>query len=404
MADKNVLVLGGGIAGLSAARKLADFDIGVQLIEKSAFLGGHGIQFSCKATDKCVKCGACVVEETLENVVRHPKINVLLNTQTQKITRSDGQFSVTLQKNPAYIDPEKCTGCGLCFEKCPAHGAISRGFSKSNLPFYAISEKNCLFMKDKSCSLCQDTCPEEAITLDQKRTDHVCETDAIIVATGFEAFNPESKPYGYNVFDNVITSLELERTLRQESIVSRPSDNKPPEKIAFIQCVGSRDAKLGHLWCSKICCGSSLRMAKLIRSRQPETEMAFFYMDVQTFGKDFQVFYETVQDDIRMIRAIPGDIFRTETDRLRMAFLDNSTHEILEEIFDLVVLSVGITPGKDTKELADQLHLAVSDSGFLSPSENGIFTAGTALGPMSIAETISNAGNAVWETLKYLRI
>lgn len=403
MPDKNVLVLGGGVAGLSAALELARLGIGVDLVEKTSFLGGHAIQFSCKATDKCVKCGACVVEEKLEDVVQNPNIRLFLGTHVKKVEKAD-RFSVTLQRTSEYIAPQKCTGCGVCFEKCPAEGAIMRGFSKSNLPFYAICEEKCLFLKDKSCALCQEICPEKAIRLDKTSPSYSCETDAIIVATGFKAFSPESKPYGYSIFDNVITNLEMEQMLRQESIASRPSDGKEARKIAFIQCVGSRDAKLKHLWCSKICCGSALRMARLVKTRQPEANIAFFYMDVQTFGRDFQSFYKNIQNDVRMIRAIPGDIFKTEDDRLRVSFFDNTAQDSMEECFDLVVLSIGVTPGEDTKKLATLLDLEIGSSGFISASENGIFMAGTTQGPMSIAETVADAGKAACGSLKYLGI
>ena len=197
--------------------------------------------------------------------------------------------------------------------------------------------------------------------------------------------------------------------LRQEGRAKRPSDNTQPKQIAFIQCVGSRDAKLKHLWCSKVCCGSALRMARLIKARQPETKITFFYIDIQTFGKDFEIFYKDVKEDVRMIRAIPGDILKTKDDLLRITFADNNTHETIEKIFDLVVLSIGITPCTGAQDMAGLLNIELDDTGFFSTvekcgstSKNGIFTAGTAMGPMSIAETVASSGNTAWRTLKYL--
>ena len=368
MADKSVLIIGGGVAGLSAALDLSRFGIGVEIIEKSDFMGGQAIGFSCKATDQCVKCGACMVEEKLKEVLENPNINYSLGSNIKKITNSK-RFSVSLEKGPEYIDPQRCTGCGECFDKCPAKGAITRGFSKNNLPFYAINQEKCTHIEGKSCIICQDLCPEGAINLDKKEEELNTKADAIIVATGFTPFDPESKPYGYNRFKNVITNLDLENMLRQESRATRPSDNSPPKRMAFIQCVGSRDAKLNHLWCSKVCCGSALRMARLIKARQPETMITCFYIDIQTFGKDFELFYKGVKKDIRMVRAIPGDILKTEDDSLRITFADNTTHETVEEIFDLVVLSIGLTPCTGAKNVAKLLNIELAIRGFSTLQE-----------------------------------
>jgi len=411
--DKHVLVIGGGIAGLSVALDLARLNIAVELVEKTSFFGGHAIQMSCKATESCVRCGVCMVEETLRNVLQNPKIKVLPDTRVEEIMRSD-RYTVKLNQKPIYIDPKKCTGCGMCFDRCPGDGAIVQGQTIPPVagykgPHYVIRKDRCLYFKDRACALCREVCPEKAIELDREGLKFSREIDAIIVATGFQPFNPEDKPYGYKKFENVITSLDLERMLRYEGNVKRPSDDKAPKSIAFIQCVGSRDAKLNHLWCSKVCCASALRMARLMRAKQPETLITFFYIDVQTFGKDFHEFYENVQKEVRMIRAIPGDIFRTVDDRLKVTFFDSQRHESLEEVFDLVVLSTGILPGNDTRGLAKMLHVELADSGFIgafdqtaTASMKGIFAAGTAVGPMSIAETIASAGNTAWQAARYL--
>ena len=409
MADKNVLIIGGGVAGLSAAVELADLDIQVELIEKSDFLGGHAIGYACKAIhNTCVKCGACMVEEKLQRAVSHPNIKILTGSQIQNISKHH-RFTANIQQEPLYIDSQKCINCGLCLDRCPVDRAILQGFSKSNHPFYALNKERCLYLKDKSCTICKNDCPETAIDLDKKASQHTIEADAVLIAIGFQPFNPKDKPYGYGRFKNVVTGLDLERMIKRTGCVKKPSDNKTPEQIAFIQCVGSRDAKLNHLWCSKVCCGSALRMARLIKERQPETKITFFYMDVQTFGKDFEQFYRETREDIRMIRAIPGDFYEMDDQRLKVNFVNNLTHETMEELFDLVVLSVGITPMEDIGTMSRMFKIGPDEFGFLktddkeiSVSKNGVFTAGTVQGPMSISETIAGAGSAVWKIVKYL--
>ncbi len=409
MMDKKVLVIGGGVAGLSAASDLADLGIGVEIVEKSYFPGGHGIRYTCKATDQCVKCGACMVEEKLEQVVENPNIKLMAGTRVERIAGS-GEFTATLVSKPVLIDTEKCNNCGLCFQKCPVEGAVLRGFSKNHTPFYAIAGEKCLYMQDGSCTICHDECPQDAIDLNAGEMTATTDADAIIVATGFSPFSPESKPYGYGVFKNVITNLEMEEILRRHGRTIRPTDGGNADRIAFVQCVGSRDAKLNHLWCSKVCCGSALRMAGLVNTRQPETEITFFYMDVQTFGRDFEDFYANIRKRVRMIRAIPGDIYPADGDRMRVTFVDSGTSETLQEEFDLVVLSVGLLPCRGTKDTADVLGLPLANTGFAletaqgaPDSKDGIFTAGTATGPMGIAEAIASAGKAAAEVMSYLK-
>ncbi len=410
MAEKSILVIGGGVAGLTAASELADLDIDVEIVEQSDFAGGHAIQYACKATDQCVKCGACMVEEKLERVVQHPKIKVMTGTRIQDVTRSE-DFSVKLLKKPVFIDPEKCSNCGLCFEKCPEQGAIAKGFSKNHVPFYAISSEKCLYLKDRSCSVCQETCPEGAIDLTAEEMTEFTHANAVILATGFMPFNPASKPYGYGKFKNVVTSLDMEKMLRTDGRARKPSNGVAAGSIAFIQCVGSRDAKLNHLWCSKVCCGSALRMAGLVKTRQPETQITFFYMDVQTFGRDFDEFYAKIQKDVRLIRAIPGDIYPVANDQLQVTYLDNASSETRQEEFDLVVLSVGMVPCQGMHKTAEALKLHLAETGFVAQadkggmtSEKGVFTAGAVSGPMSIPESIASAGKTAFEVAKYLGI
>ncbi|MCF8107974.1 MAG: FAD-dependent oxidoreductase [Desulfohalobiaceae bacterium] len=407
MTNKKVLIIGSGAAGLSAAVDLARWNIDVDLLEKTHFPGGHAVQLSCKAVKECVKCGACLLEEKLAFALEHPRITIHTGTQITDISKGQ-RFTWNAEKQPSFIDPEACTNCGACLESCPWPGALVHGSSRHHSPFYAIREENCRYFKDQSCQRCREVCPEGAIQLNTKRKRHAGEADAVILTTGFKTFDPKDKPYGYGIFQNVVTNMELERMLRQNGAVFRPSDGRRPERIAFIQCVGSRDAKLGHLWCSKVCCGSALRMARFIKHRESDADITVFSMDVQTFGRDFQLVYAAMRETVRLVRAIPGDFFQTENDRLQFAYVDNQHPELVEEAFDLVVLSIGLVPNPETADLARMLGLSSPAGGFIDsarpPVTHGVFPAGTVKGPMGIPESIADAGSAAWQTLQYLQM
>lgn len=408
---KRVMVVGGGIAGLTAAWELSKLGIKVDLMEKASFLGGHAIQFCCKATDVCQQCGACSVEKMLKNVVDEPTIKIHFKTEIEKVN-GNGRFTVSLNKGPEYIDPAKCTNCGICFEKCPVEGALIMGYSKNNLPLYTICEDKCLFVKDKGCTVCQDACPEAAIELNKTGSLDELDVDAIILATGFQPFDATEKPtYGYGKFNNVITGLDLERSIRENGSGVRPSDGKVPQKVAFIQCVGSRDEHLGNLWCSQVCCPYALRMSETIKNNNPDTDITIFYMDIQNVGKNFSEFYEKCKLDLRFIRNIPVDIYPMEDDRLCLRYMGEDDGLAVDEEFDLVVLSIGIMPGHDNSKLSELLGVNLNEDGFFlstdklnrsTTSKEGIFLVGTTEGPKTIAASMAHAGQTACEAMKYL--
>lgn len=403
MANKRVMVVGGGVAGLSAALELVQWNIQVDLVERDDFFGGHAIRFACKANDQCVKCGACMVEEKLSQAVESPSIRLLSGCRLEKIIRAQ-RFTADLSRKPSYIDADKCTACGLCYSECP-EGAVRRGYSASTQPFFAIDEDRCLYFRDRSCEKCRDICPQQAISLEAESESFSCEADAIVMATGFDAFKPVSKPYGYGHFKNVVTSLEMEDILRENGAPVSPRDGEPVRKMAFIQCVGSRDASVGHLWCSRICCGTSLRMARMLKHRDPEIEIVFFYIDIQTFGRDFDDVYRAIQEQMRLIRAIPGDIYENEHGDLKVTYQESDSGESIREDFDLVVLSVGLMPGEGTQQAAGLLKLQTADweNPFGAPAiPEGVFMAGTVGGPMGIADSVADAGRAALEVSGYL--
>jgi heterodisulfide reductase subunit A2 len=406
---QHVAVIGAGVAGLTAADQLARSGLQVSVIEKSPFLGGHAVQLCCKATDACVKCGACVAEEKLQRACSQAQVDFYTGTTLRQVTTEPG-IVLDIETHSPLVNAEKCNGCGVCLQKCPATGALMQGKTPRLGPYVAIRRELCRFFDDAACTLCRDVCPQGAITLADHGTIGRLEADAIVLATGFSPYNPSSKPFGYQVFDDVVTNLDAERILREHCRLQRPSDGRLPGRLAFIQCVGSRDARLGHPWCSKICCASSLRMARLIQARQPGTQVTFFYIDIQTFGRDFQKFYAEARQAMVFVRAIAGDIFKTADGRLRVVYFDPKAHEPREALFDMVILSAGLAPGANGADLSRMLHWNLAPTGFfqarsdLAEPPRGIFAAGAALGPMSIAESVASAGRAVWQVLDYLAV
>ncbi|MDY6904956.1 MAG: FAD-dependent oxidoreductase [Thermodesulfobacteriota bacterium] len=371
MAEKNVLIIGGGAAGMAAARTLSKSGAKAHIVEKNDSLGGHAIGYTCKATDRCLQCGACSVEILLRDVEADPNIQTHCSSVISKVEEKKG-FTVTL------------AGAGQQEGKAAATETLS--------------------------------------------------VDAIIVASGFAAFDAGIKStYGYGKFPNVISGLDMERIKREKGALLRPSDNKEAQKIAFIQCVGSRDERLGNLWCSRVCCAYALRSAKSIKHKNPDAEITVFYMDIQSFGKEFPVFYESCQEDLRFVRMIPVDAFPAEDDKLSIRFLDDQGVMAAEneddetdtaeegasagapaavyDTFDLLVLSVGITPNPDNAALAEMMGLSLDSDGFFTLSDElnatatskaGIFVAGTAQQPKTIEASIAQADQAASEALKYL--
>ncbi|MBC2710105.1 MAG: CoB--CoM heterodisulfide reductase iron-sulfur subunit A family protein [Desulfosarcina sp.] len=386
--SKKVMVIGGGIAGLTAAWELAGLGAQVALVEKADFLGGHAIQYACKATDECRQCGACAVESMLKNVVNEPAITVHLATQVADINKN-GNFKISLKKTDVAKDLK---ACDAGYTANPTGCAAVRGYSLNNAKYY---------LADGSLN------PETTGNAD------TLEVEAVVVATGFIPFDPRIKStYRYDDLDNVVSGMDLESGKRANGTVLRPSDGKPPKKIAFIQCVGSRDERLGNLWCSQVCCPYALRTAQAMKHKDPELDITIFYMDIQNTGNDFPVFFQKCKDEMKFVRNIPVDMYKSEDDRIRTRFMAaEGGSEAVEDEFDMVVLSVGIMPAADNASLSELVGAPLNGDGFFAcadklnralTGQDGIFVAGTASGPKTIAESIVHAGQSAGEVIKYL--
>ncbi len=425
------LVIGGGIAGIQAALDIAQAGFKVYLVEKTPAVGGKMSQLD--KTFPTLDCSACILTPKMVDVGSHPNIELLTYSQVEEIQGFVGNFEVKVRKKARYVDIDKCTGCGICAEECRLAGRISSeyeaGMGKRSaiyLPFpqavpakFTIDPEHCLYLTRGKCGKepkCIEHCSVGAIDFEQQDEIVEFKVGAVIVATGYDVFDASRKPeYGYQDYDNVLTSLELERLVSAsgptggEIQLGKGEDAFVPKEVAFIQCVGSRDESCGNEYCSRVCCMYTAKLAHLIKEKVPDSNVRIYYMDVRAFGKGFEEFYDRVRrEGVRYIRGNPSEVFK-RGDKLVVKAEDTLTATPLEDEADLVVLSVGLEPRKDTREIIDLLRLSQSADRFyleahpkLAPVDtatDGVYLAGCAQGPKDIPDTVAQAKGAASSAL-----
>lgn len=419
---KPVLVVGGGIAGIQAALDLADQGIKVYLVERSPSIGGRMAQLD--KTFPTLDCAACILTPKMVSVARHPNIELLTYTEVKEISGKAGDFKVKIVKKPRYVNVDKCTGCGVCMEKCPSKkipNEFNMGLNNRTaiyIPFpqavplkATIDPEHCLYFKSiregkkGACRVCERFCPAKAIDFEQKPEEVELNVASIIFATGFELEDPRKREeYGYGKYANVYTHLEFERLLSAtgptEGEIVRRSDGKHPKRIAFIQCVCSRDI-LTNPYCSAICCMASTKEAILAKEHMPEVECIVFYMDLRAFGKGYQEFYERAQKEfgIKYIRSRPAKIEEDpETKNLIITYEDTVTSEYKKMEVDMVVLAVGVKPLSLEKFFpVEDDRFAKKENPFLDPVASpieGIYVIGMLGGPKDIPDSVTEASAA----------
>jgi heterodisulfide reductase subunit A len=405
---------------MQCALDLADQDYQVALVERDASIGGKMIALS--KVFPTLDCCSCITTPKMSAVAHHKNIKLFTYCEVASVNQNEDGFVTEILKKPRYVVEEACTGCRQCEYACPidlpnpfdrnlgSYKAIRVPFSTAVPQIAVLDMDYCLV-----CGKCDAACPVDAIDFEQEPETIKLETTAIMLATGFEITPTNAKvEYGAGELRNVIDGLTMERLLAPTGpygCVLRPGDGKEPESIAYVQCAGSRDDTLGVEYCSRVCCMYAIKQAMLISGALPLADITIYYMDIRTFGKGYEQFYQNAKTmGVQFVKGKVASIIEDENQNpvLRVELIDEGM-QVVERTHDLVVLSVGMLPAYDPERI---FQIPVGADGFISTPDpcispcqtdrSGIFAAGTATGPMDIVDSIITAGAAASEAAAYI--
>ena len=410
----DVVVIGAGIAGIQAALDIANHGIHVHLIEREPSIGGHMAQLD--KTFPTNDCSMCILSPKMVDVQRHPNISLYTCSEVEMIEGSVGNFSVTIKKYPRYVDESTCNGCGDCIQICPvevynrfdAGIGIRKAIYKpqpQSVPDIVIKDpEHCI-----ECGLCYDACGPGSVLHEEAPKEIRIHAASIVISTGYAVFDAKNKPqFGHLLLPDVITSLELERMLNASGPtggkIKRLSDGQAPQTIVFIQCVGSRDMTINRPYCSCVCCMQAIKNAILIKEKNPETDIIICYIDIRSYGKGYEEYYERAKAlGVRFLRGLPSDVL-ADRNGMTLQVENSETSEVQVLHPDLVVLSVGIGPAEKTGQIAERFGIPLEDTGFIKPVHDavdtvatlrpGIYVAGTATAPRDIPDSVASGGSA----------
>ena len=416
---KRALVIGGGIAGIQSALDIAEAGFEVDIVEKSPTIGGNMAKLD--KTFPTLDCAACILTPKMVDCAQNEKIDIMTFSEIEQVKGFVGNFKVQIRRKARFVNEKTCTGCGVCMQKCPSkkgknefnmglnnRPAIYIPFAQAIPNVAIIDPTECLKIKNGKCGLCAMQCQVNAI--DYTMQDEIVEREygAIVVATGYKPISLESfNEYGYDIYKDVVTSLEFERIMNAAGPTSgklvRPSDGKHPHVLTFIQCVGSRDVSgCGKPYCSKICCMYTAKHAMLVREKYPDTQVNVFYIDVRTPGKNYDEFYRRAveQYGVNYVKGMVGKVYK-EGDKLMVQGSDILSNEQITIASDMVILAAAIEPDPSVRKIATMLTASIDTNNFLTeahaklrPVESptaGIFLSGVCQGPKDIPETVSQA-------------
>jgi heterodisulfide reductase subunit A len=409
-----VLVIGGGIAGMQASLDLADSGFKVYLVERSPNIGGAMAQLD--KTFPTNDCAMCIMAPKLVETGRHHNIQIISNAEVELVEGSPGNFRVTVRKRTRLVREDKCTGCGVCTQRCPVEvpdeynkglklrKAIYVKYPQAIPPTHIIDQDHCI-----GCGICATQCEAEAIEYSEKEKIMEMRVGSIILSPGYEEFNLGLKPeYGYGRYPNVVSSLDLERMLSATGpyggLVLRPSDGEIPGKIAFIQCVGSRDKQIGKTYCSSVCCMFAIKEAIIAQEHTPGLKPYIFFMDIRAYGKEFDEYYIRAEE-VQNIKFVKNNRIATveedpATKNLIVWYLEGE--DLKSEEFNMVVLSVGTSPPKDAERINRVFGVNLNKHGFANTSifapmdtnVPGIYVCGAFSAPKDIPDSVAQASGA----------
>jgi len=419
---KQVLVIGGGIAGIQAALDIANSRYKVVLVEREPSIGGHMAQLD--KTFPTLDCSACILTPKMTVVGSHPFIELMTYSEVENISGYVGNFKVKIRKKARYVDEDKCTGCGLCQEKCPwkvkSEFDVSLGKRKAiytpfpqavpNVP--VIDKEHCAYFLKGTCRACEKFCEAKAINFEQVDQLIEIEAGAVILATGYDTFDPSGiSQYGYGRYDNVITALQFERMCSPSGPTSGKlllKDGREPQNVAIIHCVGSRD-KNYHEYCSQVCCMYALKYSYLIKEKT-NAEAYQMYIDMRCVGKGFEEFYARLSEEgVKFLRGKVAKVTdraltEEEEGRLTVCVEDSLLGGMMRVPVDMVILCTALEPRIDAEKVARLFNISLSQDGFflerhpkldpVATMSDGIFIIGCCQGPKDIPETVAQASAA----------
>ena len=416
----DALVVGGGIAGLQTAVDLADQGFQVALVEREPSVGGKMITLS--KVFPTLDCASCITTPKMAATAHHANIQLFTYCEVQSIRKKGAGSVATVLQKPRFVDGAKCTGCRLCEYACPitvpnafdqnlgAYRAIRVPFPTAVPQTAVLDPANCLF-----CGKCETVCPVDAIDFTQKPETFTIHATAVILATGFKLTPIDAKKeYNATKLRNVIDPLMMERLLAPTGPygrILRPGDGKEPTSIAYVQCAGSRDATLGVEYCSRVCCMYAIKQAMLLNGALPMADVTLYYMDIRTFGKGYEQFYQNAKAmGVNFVRGKVASIREDENQNPVVRVELTEEGRVEEHTHDLVVLSLGMLPAEDLSlDLGMQrgqdgfIHIPKPNAAPNSTEQPGVFSTGTAMGPMDIVDSIVTASAAASAASAYIR-